>query len=275
MSFWNDFTDACQADADFAEENSSLIFLISGIALGVAAAAVAVVEGKKVTEKLEEKHEAEKELDEELSKPVQVATDIVAAVPCYWGAIVLGAGAIFCLVKSYNINMGQIATLGAALSVAEKKNREYDIYRQKVREAVGKNKEEKIKHEVTKEEIRRDPPPKSFLEYDESDGKMRMKNLNTGSYFRSTPEEIRRVETIITHRCYTQEYTKLSEFLYELDVNDRSDAADVYGWPMGSFPEVSFEPVLLDDGVTTITGVRFFRDEDEIIGNILKGYGNY
>lgn len=274
MGFWNDITDACQDVADFADDNSSLIFLISGIGLGIAAAVVAVSEGKKAEEKLKEKHQEEEKLDEELSKPMRVATDVVVAAPCYWGAIALGTLATICLVKSYNINMGQIATVTAALSVAEKKNREYDIYRQKVREAVGKNKEEKIKHEVTKEEIRRDPPPKELKEIS-GDGKMLMKNLNTGSYFRSTPEDIRRVETIITHRCYTQEYTKLSEFLYELDVNDRSDAADVYGWPMGSFPDVSFEPVLCDDGCTTITGVRFFRDEDEIVGNILQGYSGY
>lgn len=274
MSFWNDFTDACQTDADFAEEHSSLIFLVSGIALGVAAAVVAVVEGKSATEKLEEKHEAEKELEEEPTVLAQTVTDVVVAAPCYWGTLVLGSLAVFCLIKSYNINMGQIATLGAALSVAEKKNREYDIYRQKVREAVGKNKEEKIKHEVTKEEIRKDPPPREMLEMS-GDGKMLMRNLNTGSYFRSTPEDIRRVETIITHRCYTQEYTKLSEFLYELDVRDPSDSADIFGWPMGSFPDVTFEPVLADDGVTTITGVRFFRDDDEIIGNILENHRSY
>ena len=268
MSFWNDFTDACYDVAEEAYENSSLILLVSGIGLGIAAAVVAVAEGKTANEKLEEKHAKEEELEEEIPVPLKVASDVVTAAPCFWGAAILGVGAVFCLIKSYNINMAQIATLTAALSVAEKKNREYEIYREKVREAVGKSKEEKIKHEVTKEEIRRDPPPKEMVEMS-GDGKMLMRNLNTGSYFRSTPEDIRRVETIITHRCYVQEFTKLSEFLYELDVRDSSDSADIFGWPMGSFPEVSFEPVLADDGVTTITGVRFFRDEDEIIGYLM------
>lgn len=266
MGFWTDFKDACQDVADGMEEHKSLIFLISGLALGVTAAVVAVANSKEAYAKLEEKHEQDEE--NEVSKPMQIATDIVAVAPNYAFPIVLALIAGGLLIKSYTLNMAEIGTLGTALAIAQKKNQEYEIYKQKVRESVGKSKEEKIAHEVTKEQIRQDPPPKDLILT--GDGKMLMKNLNTGSYFRSTPEEIRRVETLITHRCYTQEFTKLSEFLYELDVMDNSASAELFGWPMGAFPDISFEPVLMDDGVTTVTGVRFFRDEDEILGYITQ-----
>lgn len=266
MSFWEDLKTACQDVADAADENKSLLYMISGIVLGTAACVVAVVESKEAYELLDEKHA--READEDISKPMQIATDIVEVAPNYILPVILLTAAAVLEVKSYKVNMQVITTLGTALTIAERKNREYDIYKKKVRETIGKNKEEKIAHEVTKEQIRQDPPSQSFMQYDESDGKMRMRNMDTGSYFRSTPEEIRRAEKIILHRCYVQEFTKLSELLYEADIKDNSTAADIMGWPMGSFPEITFEPVLLDDGVTTITGVRFFRDEDEAIGYI-------
>lgn len=270
MSFWQDLKDACIDVADSADHNKSLIFLVSGLVLGTASCITAVVCSKDAYETLDRKHEDEAE--EEISKPMQIATDIVAVAPDYALPAVLGITAGVLLIKSYSANMEIIATLGTALSIAERKNREYDIYKKKVRDVVGKSKEEKIAHEVTKEQIRQDPPPKEMIEFS-GDGKMLMKNLDTGSYFRSTPEEIRNAEKIIVHRCYYQEFTKLSELLYEADVRDDSTSAEIMGWPMGSFPEITFEPVMMDDGVTTITGVRFFRDEDEALGYIMQNNG--
>lgn len=266
MGFWNDFKDACQDVADGIEENKSLVFLISGLALGVTAAIIAVANSKDAYAKLEEKHKFDEE--NEVTKPVQIATDVVAVAPNYAFPVILAFIAGYFLIKSYTLNMAEIGTLGTALAIAQKKNQEYEIYKQKVRESVGKSKEEKIAHEVTKEQVRRDPPPSEMIL--SGDGKMLMKNLNTGSYFRSTPEAIRNAERIIVHRCYTQEFTKLSELLYECDVMDNSESAELFGWPMGAFPDISFEPILMDDGVTTITGVRFFRDEDEILGYITQ-----
>lgn len=267
MGFWTDFKDACEDVAEGMEERKSLIFLVSGIALAAAAGIMAVHNSKEAYVKLDEKHAQEEEND--VSKPKQIATDIVTVAPDYAFPIILAIIAGYFLVKSYTVNVAEISALGTALTIAQKKNKEYDIYRQKVRESVGKNKEEKIAHEVTKEQIRQDPPPKDLIY--SGDGKMLMKNLNTGSYFRSTPEEIRRVETLITKRCFYENFTSLQEFMYELDVKDNSDVASVLGWEMGACPDISFEPVLMDDGVTTVTGVRFFKDASEIYSRIVTG----
>lgn len=275
MSFWEDITDACSETADFVDDHSSLIFLIAGLGLGVAATVVAVKESKEADKKLEEKHKEEEESEEELSKPAQIASDVVATAPCYIGSIVLGVAAGYCLWKSYDINTTAIATLGSALTIAERRNHEYEIYKRKAREIVGKSKEEKIAQETVKEQIKRDQIPKESVETS-GDGKIRMYVIDTGTFIRSTPEEIRSAEKIIMHRLMYEDFESLYDLLYEADCipANRPTSWDLLGWQTGAFIEAQFVPVLLDDGVTTITGVRFFEDCDDMLYRIMTGRKN-
>lgn len=274
MSFIEDFKDACVEVAECAEEHKSLIFLISGIALGAATTVVAVSEGVKASKHLEEVHEEMGETYTELSKPMQVVTDVKESAPYYIGAVVLFILMSICLVKSYKINMKQIATLTGLLSVAERKNREYDIYKQKVREAVGKNKEKKIEAETLKEQVKEDPPASEYTM--SGDGKMLMRIMDTGTYIRSTPQAIAQAEKIITHRLSYEDFVSLYDLLYEADVENIRDveAFNLLGWQCGSMPQAEFVPVMMEDGVTTITGVRFFENTDDMLSRIMAGRNN-
>jgi hypothetical protein len=172
------------------------------------------------------------------------------------------------------VNMTEIATLTGLLSIAERKNREYDIYKQKVREAVGKNKEKKIEAETLKEQVKEDPPASEYTM--SGDGKMLMRIIDTGTYIRSTPQAIAEAEKIITHRLSYEDFASLYDLLYEADVENIRDieALQLLGWPCGSMPEAEFVPVMMEDGVTTITGVRFFENSDDMLARIMAGKHN-
>ena len=126
MGFWENFKDACEEVADVAEERKSLIFLVTGLVLGAATTVVAVSEGIEASKHLAEVHETEEY--KEMTKPMQVVTNVKEAAPFYIGAGVFFGFAAYCLIKSYMVNMTEIATLTGLLSIAERKNREYDIY---------------------------------------------------------------------------------------------------------------------------------------------------
>lgn len=272
MSFLENFRDACEEVADVVEERKSLIFLIGGLVLGAATTVVAVSEGVEASKHLAEVHETEEY--KEMTKPMQVVTNVKEAAPFYIGAGVFFGFAAYCLIKSYMVNMTEVATLTGLLSIAERKNREYDIYKQKVREAVGKNKEKKIEAETLKEQVKEDPPASEYTM--SGDGKMLMRIMDTGTYIRSTPQAIAEAEKIITHRLSYEDFASLYDLLYEADVENIRDieALQLLGWPCGSMPEAEFVPVMMEDGVTTITGVRFFENSDDMLARIMAGKHN-
>lgn len=265
MNFWDDCLDACQECADYLDDNSSLAFLVAGLALGAGAMILAVHESKIADKKLEEKHEEEAEEEEELSKPMQIVTDVATAAPCYIGAAALSLAAGYCLWKSYAINMATIGGLGTALCFAERKNHEYDLYRETAKEIVGKGKEDKIRSETLKKEIKEDPPPRQMIEMS-GDGKMTMYVVDTGTYIRSSPEDIRHAEKVIMNRLMYDTSASLYDLMYEADCvpKNRPLVWEEMGWQCGSFIEATFRPILMEDGVTTITGVQFFEDGAEI-----------
>lgn len=262
---WDDYLDACQEVADYMDDNQSLVFLVSGLILGAGAIVMAVHDSKIADKKLAEKHEEEAEEEEELSKPMQVVTDVATAAPCYVGTAALAIAAGYCLWRSYDINIATIGTLGTALTLAERKNHEYDLYRETAKEIVGKSKEDKIRTETLKKEIKETQPPRDLIETS-GDGKMNMYVIDTGTFIRSSPEDIRHAEKVIMNRLIYDSSASLYDLMYEADCvpKNRPMCWDVMGWSCGAFIEATFRPVLLEDGVTTITGVQFFEDGDDI-----------
>lgn len=137
---------------DILKEKSPLILTISGVALLVTGAVMAVKEAPEAREALDEMEQNE---PKDISKPkhyFNVAKTAIPKLPKTELCLTAGAAMIF---SGYGINSKRLSVATAMASTAvtrlAQKQEELRIYEEKVGNALGKGKNEKIKNEVVTE----------------------------------------------------------------------------------------------------------------------------
>lgn len=163
---------------------------------------------------------------------------------CYIPAMVTGAISIICIIGATTIQNRRAAALASVYSLSELALKEYQ---EKVKETIGENKELKIRDDIMKDRVEKDPiagkevlmtKHGDFLCYD----------TQSGRYFRSNMERVRRSVNDLNEQLINEMYVSLNDFYSHLDLPGIKLGDDM-GWSLESGQlDVHFSGQLTEEG---------------------------
>ena len=222
--------------------------ILTGIGIvGMATAAVMAV--RATPKALECMAKVKTEHRDKLDDKRLIGKEIVKRVgPHYIPAAATWAMSAVCLIGASTVNARRNAAIATAYALSESALREYQ---KKVVEAIGEKKEQGIRDAVAKSRISSNPassnevivtPKGNTLFYDSVSGR----------YFRSDIDKIRKIESELNRRLYSEMYVSLNEFYYELDIPGIK-IGDELGWAVEKGPiDIRFSAQLAEDDTPCI-----------------------
>jgi Family of unknown function (DUF6353) len=233
----------------FTKDNSPT--LLSGAAIGgvIATAYLAARATPKALEKLYGESWRKSRGEEKPSSATDGLTkkEIVQTTwRFYLPAGLSGAATIACIVGANRIDAKRYAALGAAYALADTSFREY---KDKVLEQIGKTKEQKVRDEIAKDKLEKDPPKDGTIILT-SGGETLCYDQLTGRYFRGDIEAIRKAENEINRRAITDQYSDgvpHNDF-YELLGLGNVLLGDELGWNVEHMLEIVYSSHLSEKG---------------------------
>lgn len=160
----------------------------------------------------------------------------------YAPAIVMSAVSVICIAESYSINKKRLAALATAYSISETS---YRNYRDKVIEALGSKKDEKVRAEIAQDEV--DDNPASYHKIIETDtGTTLCYDTLSGRYFHCNVDTIRKAESTLNKRLLVEDYVLLNEFYQEIGI-PICDVGDLLGWNVDNMLDISFSSCLSEN----------------------------
>ena len=131
--------------AAFVDRKMPLVLLGSGIFLGVVTVAGTGIASFRASDIV-----AEINSDPRYRGKAKVGAYLKNIIPLYIPVAITGAGAVVCLVKSYDINTKRLA---AATALAEVSIETLRLYRERAKKVLGEDKEKELAEEVKQEKI--------------------------------------------------------------------------------------------------------------------------
>ena len=246
---------------DLAKKHSPKLLLIFGIGLGGTAVVGSGLASFKASEIIKDIHSDPKSKDKkQLTKAY-----LTRIVPLYIPIVVLEAGSVVCLVKSYDINAKRLA---AATALAEVSVETLNMFKRKAEKELGEKRIKELEKEVLEEQQKKDEENR-----ESSDSKdINIKDTDviwfhdtlTGQEFVSTITNITRANCKFLERMNNEMFMSKNEWLdilkeYTFNANDGEyqvhtvpDGDDV-GWFRGETVHVYTEKVKKNDrGIPSI-----------------------
>lgn len=229
------------------DKHSPEILIGCGL-VGFASTVVLVAKESPIAkERLEELHEHLAEVDEELSKPQIIFEEFKTVAPIYAPAAITGTVSVACILGSYKIGNKRTAALATAYELTQ--SRLID-YQDKVKETLGEKKEAKIRKDIAQDKVNSNPPAPEITGYGSevvmTDGKSLFYDPYGGRYFRSSVEEVRRAEKIISDRLIQEMFVPLNDFYYEIGLSG-TKAGDDVGFNVEDGIEILFNSCVAPD----------------------------
>lgn len=194
----------------FFKRNSSTILTCVG-AVGVVATAVAAVKATPKALALIKENEEEK--GEKLTKK----EIIKVAGPAYIPSAIIGAGTIACIFGANVLNKHSQASLASAYALLDGS---YKEYKNKVKEVLGEEAEQKVVRSITEDHYADDTSntdePVFF-------------DLYSLKFFNTTYENVLKAEQFVNDVFQSRGYVSLGEFYDVLGISDDINAYEI-GW---------------------------------------------
>lgn len=186
-------------------------------------------------------------IEEERKKreePLAKADILKLTWKCYIPTACIGAATIACIIGSNSINQRRNAALATVYGLTEAAFREY---KEKVVETIGKNKELKVRDEISSDRIKANPPGESEVIFT-GKGEVLCYDSLSGRYFRSDIEKIRRSINDINKNFLSDMWVGLNDLYYELGLAG-TKLGDEMGWDLDNgLVDVSFSSGLTEEG---------------------------
>ena len=163
-----------------------------------------------------------KKLDKEELTAVET---VKATWKCYIPTVVSATVSTACLIGSVRVSNRRTAALATAYSLSEQAMK---TYREKVIETIGENKEKKIREEIDRDRINRDPVVNKEVIITGA-GETLCYDRISGRYFKADIEKIRRLEAELNKQLYSEMFVSLNDFYYGLGIKS-SEMGDEFGW---------------------------------------------
>lgn len=140
--------------------------------------------------------------------------DIVkAAWKPYIPAAAVGAATIACIIGANHINLRRNAAIASLYSLTDAA---FTEYKAKVVETIGKNKEEKVRNEITEERLAKAPANNVIFT---GKGEHLCYDSLSGRYFKSDIESIRRTVNKINHELMNSMFVPLNDIYSALGLD--------------------------------------------------------
>lgn len=138
--------------------------------------------------------------------------------------------------------------MATAYTLSEKAFMEY---REKIVEKIGANKEEAARVEIAEERVRRNPPTEGNIIITGA-GKQLFIDSLSNQPFESSMETIRRAQNDINAQILHAMYASVADFYSSIGIPVTAMSYEL-GWDTDNMLDISFVPVLTEDGRAVIT----------------------
>lgn len=177
---------------------------------------------------------------------------VQAAWKCYIPATVCGVTSVACLIGASYANNRSKAALAAAYNLSAATLTEY---RDKVTEYIGEKEERKVRDEIAKDRLHRDPINQSAIIVN-GNGNTRFLDSISKRRFACDIDKIKRAQNDLNARMLEgEDYVSLNDFYYEIGL-DGVEFGDDLGWNIYNgrkgMIKVNFHPQLDTDEVPCI-----------------------
>lgn len=159
----------------------------------------------------------------------------------YLPAAGVGVATVSAIIFANRISTGRAAALAAAYSLSE---RRFGEYRDKVVQKFNPNKEEQVRTEIAQDKVSANPPKDGNIIITGA-GDVICYDTETGRYFRSNIEQIRKVENQINKRVNQEGQATLQDFYVALGLPPTPWSEEL-GWNTDKLLDVQFNAVLDD-----------------------------
>lgn len=188
------------------------------------------------------------ELIDEDPKQGLTAKEIVqVAWKPYIPAMVMGTVTIACIIGSNQISTRRNAALMSLYSIAETGLKEYQS---KVVKTIGENKERKIRDDIDKDRLEKNPVTNNHIVVT-GNGDSMCYDVLSGRYFKSNIEKIRQKVNDYNRDLLTEMEATLNDLYYELGLEGVKMGNDV-GYTSDNLCEVDFSTQLTPDNEACI-----------------------
>lgn len=213
---------------------------------GIAGMITTTVLAVKVTPKaLKLMDEAKQRKIEENEDGVLTPVEVVKETwKCYIPAAVTGVASVACLVGASSVHIRRNAALATAYKLSETALTEY---KEKVVETIGERKEKKIREEVAKDKLDKNPVTKQEVIITERGNTLCLDTLSK-RYFKSDINEIKKAENELNKELLHNMYISLNEFYDKLGLSHTSIGDDL-GWNCDNgLVELDLSSLIAEDG---------------------------
>lgn len=144
---------------------------------------------------------------------------------CYVPACAVGLTSIFCIIQANSISLKRNAAIASMYTLTEAAFQEYQA---KVVETIGKNKELKIRDDVSSDKIKNNPHSTSEIIFT-GKGEVLCYDSLTGRYFKSSIEQIRQAINTLNKHLMSNMFITLNELYYAIGLSS-TELGDLLGW---------------------------------------------
>lgn len=161
---------------------------------------------------------------------------------CYMPSILMGGLTIGCIVGANSINLRRNAALASVYSLTETALKEYQA---KVVETIGENKEQKIRDDIHKDKVAKDPVNNKEVILT-GKGDTLCYDVLSGRYFKNDIENIRKIQNELNRDLLTEMFISLNDVYYAFGLAGVKTGNDM-GWNVDEgLIEFSFSSQLAD-----------------------------
>lgn len=163
---------------------------------------------------------------------------------CYLPAMATGVVSIACLVGASSVHIRRNAALATAYKLSETALTEY---KEKVVETIGERKEKKIREEVAKDKLEKNPVTRQEIIITERGNTLCLDTLSK-RYFKSDLNAIKKAENELNKELLHNMYISLNEFYDKLGLSHTSIGDDL-GWNCDNgLVELDLSSLIAEDG---------------------------
>lgn len=180
--------------------------------------------------------------ESEQTDPLTNVEKVKISAKGYIPAAIMGGVTIGCIIGAHGIHNRRQAALISAYSIADAALKEYQT---KVIETIGKNKELKVRDDIAKDTLEKNPVGSSEV-YITGTGEHLCYDSLSGRYFKSDIETIRKAENDINAEVVNGMYTSQNDFYRKIGLHPVALGEEM-GWRTDNMLDISFSTQMSED----------------------------
>jgi hypothetical protein len=160
----------------------------------------------------------------------------------YIPAAVAGSLTIGAIVMAHSVNSRRQAAFISAYTLVETKLRDYQ---EKVVENIGVKKEQTIREDVARENVKNNPVANASVIVTNT-GEQMFLDITSGRHFKSTVDRVRKAENQLNFELNNNAYASLNDFYEYLHIPHISMGEEL-GWKSDNLVEIKLDTILDED----------------------------